>query len=82
MYSPGKDTQFIVDDELVRLFRHMEHLDAEGLENYVILLVIRLQSVPVYVGVTETDKQFMKSASPSPAITMVWLKWSGNMQSY
>lgn len=43
MYPPGKETQLIVDDELVRIFRHLEHLEAEGLENYVIPLAIRLQ---------------------------------------
>ena len=43
MYPPGKETRLIVDDELVRIFRHLEHLEAEGLENYVIPLAIRLQ---------------------------------------
>lgn len=33
----------ILDDELVRIFRHLEHSEAEGLENYVIPLAIRLQ---------------------------------------
>ena len=37
------ETRLIVDDELVRIFRHLEHLEAEGLENYVIPLAIRLQ---------------------------------------
>ena len=44
MYPPGKETQLIVDDELVLIFRHLEKLEAEGLENYVIPLAIRLQS--------------------------------------
>lgn len=43
MYPPGKETRLIVDDELVRIFRHLERLEAEGLENYVIPLAIRLQ---------------------------------------
>ncbi|EMD1678965.1 tyrosine-type recombinase/integrase [Klebsiella variicola] len=43
MFPPGKETRLIVDDELVRIFRHLEHLEAEGLENYVIPLAIRLQ---------------------------------------
>ncbi len=43
MYLPGKETRLIVDEELVRIFRHLEHLEAEGLENYVIPLAIRLQ---------------------------------------
>jgi len=43
MYPPGKETRLIVDDELVRIFRHLEKLEAEGLENYVIPLAIRLQ---------------------------------------
>ena len=38
-----QETRLIVDDELVRIFRHLEHLEAEGLENYVIPLAIRLQ---------------------------------------
>ena len=37
------ETRLIVDDELVRIFRHLERLEAEGLENYVIPLAIRLQ---------------------------------------
>lgn len=43
MHPPGKETRPIVDDELVRIFRHLEHLEAEGLENYVIALAIHLQ---------------------------------------
>mgnify|MGYP002652522042 CR=1 FL=1 len=43
MYPPGKETRLIVDEEMVRLFRHLEKLEAEGLENYVIPLAIRLQ---------------------------------------
>src|SRR3546814_9647407 len=39
----GKETRFIVDDELVRIFLQLEHLEAEGLENYAIPLAIRLQ---------------------------------------
>lgn len=33
MYPPGKETRLIVDDELVWVFRQLEHLEAEGLEN-------------------------------------------------
>ncbi|WP_425522209.1 DUF2274 domain-containing protein [Stenotrophomonas maltophilia] len=43
MYPPGKETRLIVDEEMVRIFRHLEKLEAEGLENYVIPLAIRLQ---------------------------------------
>ncbi len=32
-----------MDDELALIFRHLEKLEAEGLENYVIPLAIRLQ---------------------------------------
>src|SRR3546814_18685821 len=39
----GKETRLIVDDELVRIFLQLEHLEAEGLENYAIPLAIRLQ---------------------------------------
>jgi hypothetical protein len=40
MFPPGKETRLIVNDKLVQIFRHLEHL---GLKNYVILLAIRLQ---------------------------------------
>ena len=43
MYPPGKKTRLIVDDEMVLIFRQLEKLEAEGLENYVIPLSIRLQ---------------------------------------
>ena len=43
MYPPGEETRLIVDDELALIFRHLEKLEAEGLENYVIPLAIRLQ---------------------------------------
>ena len=43
MYPPGKETRLIVDEEMVRIFRQLEKLEAEGLENYVIPLAIRLQ---------------------------------------
>ncbi|AOI32991.1 MULTISPECIES: tyrosine-type recombinase/integrase [Gammaproteobacteria] len=43
MYPPGKKTRLIVDDEMVLIFRQLETLEAEGLENYVIPLAIRLQ---------------------------------------
>ncbi|EEE05489.1 tyrosine-type recombinase/integrase [Burkholderia multivorans] len=43
MYPPGKETRLIVDDELVRVFRQLEKIEAEELENYVIPLSIRLQ---------------------------------------
>lgn len=43
MFPPGEETRLIVDDELALIFRHLEKLEAEGLENYVIPLAIRLQ---------------------------------------
>ncbi len=43
MYPPGKETPLIVDDELMRIFRQLEHLEAEGLENYVVQLANRPQ---------------------------------------
>ena len=33
MFPPGKETRLIVDDELVRIFRQLETVEAEGLEN-------------------------------------------------
>jgi len=32
-----------VSDELVRIYRHLEHVEEEGLENYAIPRTIRLQ---------------------------------------
>ncbi|EJV1367255.1 tyrosine-type recombinase/integrase [Pseudomonas aeruginosa] len=43
MFPAGEATRLINDEEMVRIFRHLEHLEAEGLENYVIPLAIRLQ---------------------------------------
>lgn len=43
MYPPGKEARLIVDEEMVRIFRELEKLEAEGLENYVTPLAIRLQ---------------------------------------
>jgi len=43
MCPPGKETRLIVDDERVRIFCQLKKLEAEGLENYVIPLAIRLQ---------------------------------------
>lgn len=43
MYSPGEETRLIVDDDLALIFRQLEKLEAEGLENYVIPLAIRLR---------------------------------------
>ena len=43
MYPPASETRLIVDEEMVRIFRQLEKLEAEGLENYVIPLAIRLQ---------------------------------------
>jgi len=42
-YPDGKETRLITDEEMVRIFRHLEELEAEGLEYYVIPLAIRLQ---------------------------------------
>ena len=43
MYPNGKSTHLISDEEMGLLFRHLERVEAEGLENYVIPLAIRLQ---------------------------------------
>lgn len=42
MYMPSKEIQLIVDDELVWIFHYLEPLEAERLEDYVVLLAIRL----------------------------------------
>ena len=36
MFPPGKETRLIVDGELALIYRHLDKLEAEGLENYVI----------------------------------------------
>ncbi|MCB8428056.1 integrase arm-type DNA-binding domain-containing protein [Klebsiella pneumoniae] len=43
MYPNGKATHLISDEDMGRIFRQLERLEAEGLENYVIPLAIRLQ---------------------------------------
>ena len=43
MYPNGKSTHLISDEEMGLLFRHLERVETEGLENYVIPLAIRLQ---------------------------------------
>ena len=43
MYPNGKATHLISDEDMGKLFRRLEHIEAEGLENYVIPLAIRLQ---------------------------------------
>lgn len=43
MYPAGKATHLISDGEMGKLFRQLDRIEAEGLENYVIPLAIRLQ---------------------------------------
>src|SRR3546814_5233884 len=43
MFPNGKATHLISDEDMGKLFRHLDHLEAEGLEHYVIPLAIRLQ---------------------------------------
>jgi len=43
MYPAGKATHLISDEEMGKLFRHLEQMEVEGLESYVIPLAIRLQ---------------------------------------
>jgi len=43
MFPAGQVTRLISDEEMVRIFRHLEDLEAEGLEHYAIPLAIRLQ---------------------------------------
>ena len=43
MYPNGKSTHLISDEDMGLLFRHLERVETEGLENYVIPLAIRLQ---------------------------------------
>src|SRR3546814_11348220 len=42
MFPNGKATHLISDEDMGKLFRHLDHLEAEGLEHYVIPLAIRL----------------------------------------
>lgn len=43
MYPNGKATHLISDEDMGRIFRQLDKLEAEGLEDYVIPLAIRLQ---------------------------------------
>ncbi|WP_459213991.1 hypothetical protein [Serratia rubidaea] len=43
MYPNGKATHLISDDDMGQIFRQLDKLEAEGMENYVIPLAIRLQ---------------------------------------
>jgi len=43
MYPAGKATRLITDEEMVRIFRRLEEVEAQGLEHYAIPLAIRLQ---------------------------------------
>lgn len=43
VYPDGKATHLISDEDMGKLFRHLEHMEAEGLEHYAIPLAIRLQ---------------------------------------
>jgi len=42
-YPAGKFTHLISDEDMGKLFRQLDRIEAEGLENYVIPLAIRLQ---------------------------------------
>lgn len=44
MFPAGKSTHLISDDDMGKLFRQLDKIEVEGLENYVIPLAIRLQS--------------------------------------
>lgn len=43
MFPAGKSTHLISDDDMGKLFRQLDKIEAEGLENYVVPLAIRLQ---------------------------------------
>lgn len=43
MFPAGKSTHLISDEDMGQLFRQLDKIEAEGLENYVIPLAIRLQ---------------------------------------
>ncbi|WP_254046942.1 site-specific integrase [Pusillimonas sp. T2] len=43
MFPSGKATHLISDEDMGKLFRQLDKIEAEGLENYVIPLAIRLQ---------------------------------------
>lgn len=43
MFPNGKATHLISDEDMSKLFRQLDKTEAEGLENYVIPLAIRLQ---------------------------------------
>jgi integrase len=63
MYPSGKATRLITDDEMARIFRQLELTEAEGLENYVIPLAIRLQF------------EFAARRSEIIALEWDWIDW-------
>ncbi|WP_047128803.1 tyrosine-type recombinase/integrase [Xanthomonas arboricola] len=60
MFPAGKSTHLISDEDMGKLFRQLDKIEAEGLENYVIPLAIRLQ--------------FEFAARRSEIVTLEW-KW-------
>jgi hypothetical protein len=59
----GKETHLISDEEMGKSFRQLEKMEAEGLENYVIPLAIRLQ--------------FEFAGRRSEIVTLEWNGWTG-----
>ena len=43
LFPAGKSTHLISDEDMGKLFRQLDKIEAEGLENYVVPLAIRLQ---------------------------------------
>lgn len=43
LYTGGKTTRLITDEEMAKLFKHLDQIEAEGLVPYVVPLAIRLQ---------------------------------------
>ena len=58
MFPAGKSTHLISDDDMGKLFRQLDKIEVEGLENYVIPLAIRLQ--------------FESAARRSEIVTLEW----------
>jgi len=63
MYPAGKATRLINDEEMARIFRHLEEIETEGLEYYAIPLAIRLQF------------EFAARMSEICALEWDWIDW-------
>ncbi len=61
MFPAGKSTHLISDEDMGKLFRQLDKIEAEGLENYVIPLKIRKRGASCQRRF-KTDTDFLQAA--------------------